>query len=155
MIFVALFLLLLFTLFIVLFCPCCSGCEGAGMSSSVLLHSGSSVSVSSDWFWWGWDDGVGSLGSNSVVRWFRKEVGRSQFSMVWGASVWGVYSAARGFSTCGGCSSSFLVNQAVGCISFGSRRWDGLGVGSSSMREFVSQFTFSYCFPCGVAVRSR
>ncbi len=25
------------------------------------------------------------------------------------------------------------MNQAVGCVSFGSRRWDGLGVGGSSM----------------------
>ena len=54
--------------------------------------------------------------------------------MVWGASVWGVYLAARGFSTWGGCSSSFLVNQAVGCVSFGLCRWDGLGVGGSAMR---------------------
>ena len=55
--------------------------------------------------------------------------------MVWGASVWGVYSAVRGFSTWGGCPSSFAVNQAVGCVSFGLCRRDGLGVGSSVRRE--------------------
>ena len=52
---------------------------------------------------------------------------------MWGVSVWGVYSVARGFSAQGVSSSSFLVNQAVGCVSFGSRRWDGLGVGGSAM----------------------
>ena len=54
--------------------------------------------------------------------------------MVWGASVWGVFSAVRGFSMWGGCPSSFVVNQAVGCVSFGLCRWDGLGVGGSVKR---------------------
>ena len=54
--------------------------------------------------------------------------------MVWGAFVWGVYLAVRGFSTWGGCPSSFVVNQAVGCVTFGLCRRDGLGVGDSVKR---------------------
>ncbi len=51
--------------------------------------------------------------------------------MVWWAFVWGMYLVARGFSKWGGCPSSFVVNQAVGCVSFGLCRRDGLGVSGS------------------------
>ncbi len=52
--------------------------------------------------------------------------------MVWGASFWGVYSAVRGFSTWGGCPSSFAVNQAAGCVSFGVCRGEGLELGGAA-----------------------
>ena len=54
--------------------------------------------------------------------------------MVWGGSLWVVYLAVRGLSMWGGCPSSFVVNKAVECISFGLCRRDGLGVGSSVKR---------------------
>jgi hypothetical protein len=50
---------------------------------------------------------------------------------VWGAFVWGVFLAVRGFSTWGGCPSSFVVNQAVGCVLFGLCRRDELVMGGS------------------------
>ena len=50
---------------------------------------------------------------------------------MWGAFVWGVFLAVRGFSTWGGCPSSFVVNQAVGCVLFGLCRRDELVMGGS------------------------